>query len=60
MPDKNFLLYGRLSWMDPKTYYSSERFEWVFMDTAAALEDGAWYQILVHCERLEMRYSTIC
>ena len=59
MPDKTFLLYGRLSWMDTETYYNGAR-EWVFMDTAAALEDAEWYQILVHCERPEKRYTKIC
>ena len=59
MPDKEFLLYGCLSWMHPAAYRGAY-FEWAFIDTAAALEDGEYYQILVHCERPEKRYTKIC
>lgn len=59
MQDKSFLLYGRLSWLHPAAYRSNY-FEWAFIDTAVALEDGEYYQILVHCERPEKRYIKIC
>lgn len=56
MPDKEFLLYGRLPWIDPETY-GDACLEWAFIDTAVALDDGEYYQILAHYERHEMRYT---